>query len=168
MFSKTSHYGIALGIILIASFVLQYTLNVHTDPTNVYSLSMFLVMVLFIILAIVKVSRTDEEFSIRGGLKAGIGVILLGTFLIWIYIIIHASFIEPDFVDKLAVAAETDLQANSDFTDAEIQSKLASLKENFKFTMFVENVFKGLLTGFFVSLVTSLVIKSGILSKPKN
>ena len=168
MFSKTSHFGIALGIVLVSSFILQYTLNVHTDPTNVYSLSMFFVMALFMILAIVKLNRNDKEFSIREGLKTGIGVILLGTLMLWIYIIIHATYIEPDFINKLAAAAENDLRVNSDFSEEEIQLKLTSLKTNFKFHIFIENVFKGLLIGFVISLVTSLVIKSKILSNPKN
>lgn len=168
MFSKTSHFGIALGIVLIASFILQYTLNVHTDPTNGYSLSMFLVMALSMILAIIKLNQNSKEFSIREGLKTGIGVILLGTLMLWIYIIIHTTYIEPDFIDKLAIAAESDLKVNSDFSDEQIQQKLTTLKTNFKFQIFIENVFKGLLIGFVISLVTSLVIKSKILSNPKN
>ena len=168
MFSKTAHFGIALGIILIVSFILQYTLNVHTDPQNVYSLAMFPIMAIFIILAIVKVSRNGEPFSIREGLKTGIGVILLGSLMLWIYIIIHASYIETDFVDKLAVVAEQDLRKNSDFTDEKIKESITFLKDNFKFAIFIENVFKSLLSGFFFSLLTSLAIKSKIFTNPNN
>lgn len=168
MFSKTSHFGIALGIVLIASFVLQYILNVHTDPKNIYSLAMFPVMALFMIIAIVKISRSSEDFTIREGLKTGIGVILLGSIMLWLYMIVHATYIEPDFVDKLAVVAEADLKANSDFSDEKIQESIKFLKTNFKFSIFIENVFKSLLSGFFFSLIASLVIKSKILSNPKN
>ena len=168
MFSKISHFGIALGCILIASFILQYKLNVHTDPQNVYSLAMFPVMAIFMILAIIRVSRNGEPFSIREGLKTGIGVILLGSLMLWIYIIIHASYVEPDFVDKLAVVAENDLRKNSDFTDEKIQESIAFLKDNFKFAIFIENVFKSLLSGFFFSLLASLAIKSKIFANPKN
>ncbi|MGH1384171.1 DUF4199 domain-containing protein [Kordia sp.] len=168
MFSKTSHFGIALGIVLIASFVLQYKLNVHTDPKNIYSLSMFPVMAVFMIVAIIKVSRNGEPFSIREGLKTGIGVILLGSLMLWIYMIVHASYIETDFVDKLALVAEEDLKKTSDFSDEKIQESIKFLKSNYKFSIFIENVFKSLLSGFFFSLLASLAIKSKIFTNPKN
>ncbi|MFK7748265.1 MAG: DUF4199 domain-containing protein [Kordia sp.] len=168
MFSKTSHFGIALGFVLITSFVLQYKLNVHTDPKNVYSLAMFPVMAVFMIVAIIKVSRKEEPFSIREGLKTGIGVILLGSLMLWIYMIVHASYIETDFVDKLAVVAKNDLKENSDFTDEKIQESIKFLKSNYKFSIFIENVFKSLLSGFFFSLLASLAIKSKIFTNPKN
>ncbi|MEM6717855.1 MAG: DUF4199 domain-containing protein [Bacteroidota bacterium] len=168
MFSKTSHFGIALGVILILSFMLQYKLNVHTNPENIYSLIMFPIMGLFMILAIINTSRTVDPFSIREGLKTGIGVILLGSLMLWIYIILHASYIEPDFVDQLAMVAEEDLRKNSDFTEEKIQESIKFLKDNFKFAIFIENVFKSLLSGFFFSLLASLAIKSKIFANPKN
>jgi glucan phosphoethanolaminetransferase (alkaline phosphatase superfamily) len=162
MFSKTSHYGIALGILNILFFLLQYQQNVHTDPLNVYVILMLPISVIFIILAIVKASKDyeGELFSIRKGLQTGIGVILLGGFIIWGYQIFHANFIEPDFIDKLAAAAPENLKLNEQFSPEEIIKKLALFKENYKFNLFSDVVLKSLFTGFFVSLITSLVINA--------
>lgn len=120
------------------------------------------------IVAIIKVSRNGEPFSIREGLKTGIGVILLGSLMLWIYMIVHASYIETDFVDKLALVAEEDLKKTSDFSDEKIQESIKFLKSNYKFSIFIENVFKSLLSGFFFSLLASLAIKSKIFTNPKN
>ncbi len=120
------------------------------------------------IVAIIKVSRNGEPFSIREGLKTGIGVILLGSLMLWIYMIVHASYIETDFVDKLALVAEEDLKKTSDFSDEKIQESIKFLKSNYKFSIFIENVFKSLLSGFFFSLLASLAIKSKITLRIKN
>lgn len=162
MFSKTSHFGIALGILNILFFLLQYQQNIHTDPLNVYVIIMFPISIIFIILAILKASKESKEelFSIRKGLQTGIGVILLGGLIFWVYQIFHANFIEPDFIDKLAAAAPKNLKLNDQFTPEQITEKLASFKENYKFNLFSDIILKSLFTGFFVSLITSLVINA--------
>jgi glucan phosphoethanolaminetransferase (alkaline phosphatase superfamily) len=162
MFSKTSHYGIALGIINIIFFLVQYQQNIHTDPFNIYLIIMMLISIAFIILAILKANKDweGELFSIRKGLQTGIGVILISGIMIWVYLIFHANFIEPDFIDKLAAAAPENLKLNDQFTPEQVTEKLASFKENYKFNLFSDNVLKSLFTGFFVSLITSLVINA--------
>lgn len=162
MFSKTSHFGITLGIILIASFVLQYQQNIHIVANNTYAILMLPVSVAFIIFSIVKVSKgsNEEGFSIRKGLQTGIGVILISGIIFWLYQVIHATFIEPDYIDKFASVAQKDLQLNEQFTPEQVQEKIKLLKENYKFAFFMEAVIKSLFTGFFVSLITSLVIKA--------
>ncbi|WP_430409029.1 DUF4199 domain-containing protein [Kordia sp.] len=168
MFSKTSHFGIALGILNIIFFLAQYQQNIHTKPLNIYVILMMLISVIFIILAIVKASKDHEGelFSIRKGLQTGIGVILLGGLIIWVYQIFHANYIEPDFIDKLAAAAPENLQLDKQFSPEEITEKVALFKENYKFSLFSDVILKSLFTGFFVSLITSLVIKSKIFVKP--
>ena len=91
MFSKTSHFGIALGILNILFFLLQYQQNVHTDSTNIYAILLLPISVAFIVIAIVKASKNyeGELFSIRKGLQTGIGVILLGGIIFWLYQIFH-------------------------------------------------------------------------------
>ena len=162
MFSKTSHFGIALGILNILFFLLQYQQNVHTDSTNIYAILLLPISVAFIVIAIVKASKNyeGELFSIRKGLQTGIGVILLGGIIFWLYQIFHANFIEPDLVDKLAIAAQEDLKLDSQFTAEQVAEKIAFLKENYKFNWFIDIVLKSLFTGFFVSLITSLVINA--------
>ena len=162
MFSKTSHYGIALGILNILFFLVQYQQNIHLEANNIYAILMLPISVIFIVLAILKANKDweGELFSIRKGLQTGIGVILLGGIIFWLYQIFHANFIEPDLIDKLAIAAREDLQLDSQFTPNEVDEKITFLKENYKFQWFSENVLKSLFTGFFVSLITSLVINA--------
>ena len=99
-------------------------------------------------------------FSIRKGLQTGIGVILLGGIIFWLYQIVHANFIEPDYVEKLATVAQKDLQLDAQFSSEEVTEKITFYKENYKFNWFSEIVLKSLFTGFFVSLITSLVINA--------
>ncbi len=168
MFSKTSHFGIAAGLLSIFFFLLQYQQNIHVEANNIYVVIMFIITIVLMVLAIVNVSKKSEEFSIRTGLKTGIGVILLGGIIFWVYQMIHAYFIETDLIDKLALAMVEDLKLNEQFTPEEVTVKIAEYKSRFKFNLFASAVLKSLFTGFFVSLITSLVIKSRIFTNPKN
>ena len=168
MFSKTLHFGIAAGILNILFFLLQYRENVHVEANNIYVLIMFFATIVLMVLAIVNESKKTEVFSIRTGLKTGIGVILLGGIIFWVYQMIHAHYIETDLIDKLADAMVEDLKLNDEFKPEEVTNKIAEYKSRFNFNLFASAVLKSLFTGFFVSLVTSLVIKSGILKNPKN
>ena len=129
---------------------------------TIYAILLLPISVAFIVIAIVKASKNyeGELFSIRKGLQTGIGVILLGGIIFWLYQIFHANFIEPDLVDKLAIAAQEDLKLDSQFTAEQVAEKIAFLKENYKFNWFIDIVLKSLFTGFFVSLITSLVINA--------
>lgn len=120
------------------------------------------VTIIMIVISIIKVSndKNSEVFSIRKGLQTGIGVVLISGIMFWAYQIIHANFIEPDYIEKLAAVAAEDLKLNEQFTPEEVQEKLALYKEHYKSSLFFENVIKSLFTGFFVSLITSLVIKA--------
>lgn len=162
MFSKTSHFGIALGILNILFFLLQYQQNIHTDSKNIFAILMLPISVIFIVVAILRVNKDyeGELFSIRKGLQTGIGVILLGGIIFWLYQIVHANFIEPDYVEKLATVAQKDLQLDAQFSSEEVTEKITFYKENYKFNWFSEIVLKSLFTGFFVSLITSLVINA--------
>lgn len=167
MFSKTSHFAITAGILNIVFFLLQYRENIHIKANNIYVVFMFVATVVLMVLAIVNVSKKPEPFSIRTGLKTGIGVILLGGIMFWVYQMIHAYFIETDLIDKLAAAMVEDLGLRKDFSEEEVLVKIGEYKSRFKFNLFSSAVLKSLFTGFFVSLITSLVIKSGILTNPK-
>ncbi|QHI38896.1 hypothetical protein IMCC3317_42960 [Kordia antarctica] len=162
MFSKTSHFGIALGILNILFFILQYQQNIHTDSKNIYAILMLPITVVFIILAILKANKDweGELFSIRKGLQTGIGVILVGGLILWVYQIIHANFIEPEFINRLAAVAQEDLKLDEQFTPDQVAEKIAFFKANYKFSLFIDIVLKSLFTGFFVSLITSLVINA--------
>ncbi|WP_046759055.1 DUF4199 domain-containing protein [Kordia jejudonensis] len=160
MFSKTSHFGIAAGLLNIFFFLLQYNQNIHIEANNIYVVIMFIVTIVLMILAIVNVSKKSEEFSIREGLKTGIGVILLGGIIFWVYQMIHAYFIETDLIDKLALAMVDDLKLNEQFSPEQVTQKITEYKSRFKFNLFSSAVLKSLFTGFFVSLITSLVIKA--------
>jgi len=168
MFTKTAHFGIAAGILNILFFLLQYRQNIHVEANNMYVLIMFFITLALMIIAIVNESKKTEVFSIRTGLQTGIGVILLGGIIFWAYQMIHAHYIETDLIDKLSVAMVEDLKLNEDFTPEEVTQKIADYKSRFNFNLFVSAVVKSLFTGFFVSLITSLVIKSGILKTPNS
>lgn len=168
MFSKTSHFGIALGLLNIFFFLLQYQQNIHIKANNIYVVIMFVTTLVFMTLAIINVSKKEEEFSIRKGLQTGIGVILFGGIMFWLYQMIHAYFIETDLIDKLALAMVDDLKLNEQFSKEEVIVKIAEYKSRFKFNLFASAVLKSLFTGFFVSLIVSLVIKSKIFTNPKN
>ncbi|MEM6685947.1 MAG: DUF4199 domain-containing protein, partial [Bacteroidota bacterium] len=163
MFSKTAHFGIAAGVLNILFFLLQYRQNIHVEANNIYVLIMFFITLGLMILAIVNESKKTEVFSVRTGLKTGIGVILLGGIIFWIYQMIHAHYIETDLIDKLADAMVVDLKLNEDLKPEQVAGKRADFIARFNFNLFASAVVKSLFTGFFVSLITSLVIKSGIL-----
>jgi preprotein translocase subunit YajC len=162
MFSKTSHFGIALGILNILSFMLQYQRDIHTNSQNTFAIVMVPITAIFIVLAIVKASKDTqgELFSIRKGLQTGIGVILIGGIMFWLYQIIHANFFEAEYVNRLAEVAREDLQLDSQFNPKEVAEKIEFFKSNYKFSLFIDIVLKSLFTGFFVSLITSLVINA--------
>lgn len=168
MFSKTAHFGIAAGILNILFFLLQYRQNIHVEANNIYVLIMFFVTLVLMILAIYNESKKTEVFSIRTGLKTGIGVILLGGIMFWIYQMIHVHYIETDLIEKLADAMVVDLRLDEEFTAEQIKGKRADFIARFNFNLFSSAVVKSLFTGFFVSLIASLVIKSGILKNPNN
>jgi hypothetical protein len=162
MFSKTSHFGIALGILNILSFMLQYQRDIHTNSQNIFAVVMLPITAIFIVMAIVKASKDTkgELFSIRKGLQTGIGVILIGGIMFWLYQIIHVNFFEAEYVNKLAEVAREDLQLDSQFTEKEVVEKIEFFKSNYKFSLFIDIVLKSLFTGFFVSLITALVINA--------
>ncbi len=121
-------YGFLLGLISILLLVILYFQNMHLEQNQAVGIA----SVLFILIAIILGIRTFSKsfpISFVEGLKIGIGITVISALMVTIYNHIFSTYIEPDFMDQLAVVQEKAMIASGKLTTADIKLRLDKLQE---------------------------------------
>ena len=159
------NYGLILGIISVIFGVVMYVTNVYLDPSIIYTIIGFLILVTIISLAI-KAFKTENGgfLSLSEALKVGIGVAVIGGIIAAIWSFVLMNYIEPDYMNQMMeVQREQMIEMQPDMTEAQLDSaaEMAS-----KFSSPLISVATSLIGSLFFGLVISLI--AGLIMKNKN
>jgi len=164
MFKKTITYSLGLGIIISGLFIIQYLQNIHTENNFTYGLISLAFIILFIFIGIK--NNATENFQLKDGLKTGIAIAVISGLIYWVYQFIHASFIEPDFANKILEIKASEHLSNFPKTSPDDITKMKQdFLENFHFNNFVGVMIPSLFTGFVTAMISSAILKYSIYKK---
>jgi len=164
MFKKTITYSLGLGIVISGLFIIQYLQNIHTENNLSYGVISLLFIITFIFLGIK--NNASKGFQIKDGLKTGIAIAVISGIIYWIYQFMHATFVEPDFANKILEIKSTEyLKSFPKTTAEELATMRKDFLEGFHFNNFVGILVPSLFTGFVTAMVSSAILKYQIQKK---
>jgi preprotein translocase subunit YajC len=157
------NYGILLGIVSVLFGVFMYVTNVYLDPSIIYSIISFLILIVLITLAI-KAFKTENNgfLSLSEALKVGIGAAVIGGIIAAVWSFALTTYIEPDYTNQvMEVQREKLIETQPEMTETQIEaaigmgSKLSSPPIAFAISL-IGNLFFGLI----ISLIVGLIMKN--------
>ncbi len=159
------NYGLLLGIVSVTFGVIMYVTNVYLEPSMVYTIIGFLILITIITLAI-KAFKTESGgyLSLSEALKVGIGVAVIGGIIAAIWSFVLMNYIEPDYMNQMMeVQREKMIEMQPNMTEAQINNatEMAS-----KFSSPLISIAISLIGSLFFGLVISLIV--GLIMKNKN
>jgi preprotein translocase subunit YajC len=157
------NYGILLGIVSVIYGVFMYVTNVYLDPSIIYGIISFLILIVLITLAI-KAFKTENNgfLSLSEALKVGIGAAVIGGIIAAVWSFALTTYIEPDYTNQvMEVQREKLIETQPEMTETQIEaaigmgSKLSSPPIAFAISL-IGNLFFGLI----ISLIVGLIMKN--------
>lgn len=156
------NYGVLLGILSVLMGVIAYVTNAHLQPSMIYNIIGFLILVVVIILG-VKAYKSENAgyLSIGESLKIGVGIALIGGIFSALWMLILMNFLEPEYISQMAdLQREAMMEQNPNMTDQQLDTAMEMAA---KFSspwismaiIIVVNMFFGLI----ISLIAGLVMK---------
>ncbi len=156
------NYGVLLGILSVLMGVVTYVTNAHLQPSMIYNIIGFLILIVVIILGIKAFKFENAGYLTLGeSLKVGVGIALIGGLFSALWMLILMNFLEPDYMAQMAdIQRETISEQNPNLTDQQLDSAMEMAA---KFSspwismaiVIVGNMFLGLI----ISLIAGLVMK---------
>ena len=155
------NYGLYLGLLTVASLVILYVLNIESHW--IASLLSTIITIAIYYYGISSYKKLNSNIlSIREGLKAGMGMSLIGGLISAIYAAIHYSIIMPEFLTGKREEAITEMmEQNPNMAGESLETAMKILdittSEFFIATMMLLG---SLFFGFIVSLIISAILKN--------
>lgn len=156
------NYGVLLGILAVILGVVMYVTNAYLNPSFIYSVIGFLLLVVVITYGIKAYKQENGGFlNLSEALKVGIGIAVIGGLIsaIWSYVLM--TYIEPDFMAQtMEVTQNKMMETNPNMSEDQIEAAMemgASFSSPWIIMAFslIGNLFFGLL----ISLIAGLVMK---------
>lgn len=156
------NYGVLLGILAVILGVIMYVTNAYLNPSFIYSVIGFLILIVVITLGIKAFKQENGGFlSLSEALKVGIGIAVIGGLISALWSFVLMTFIEPDFMAQtMEVTRNKMLETNPNMTEAQIDSAMemgASFSSPWIIMAF--SLIGNLFFGFIISLIAGLVMK---------
>lgn len=157
------NYGLLLGILSVILGVIMYVTNAYLDPSFIYTILGFLILVVVISLGIKAFKNENSNYlSLGEALKVGIGIAVIGGIISAIWTFLLMNYIEPDFMAQMSdVSREKMLEMNPNMTQEQIDT---AMEFNAKFTsswmMMAFSLVGNLFFGLIISLVAGLIMKN--------
>ena len=159
------NYGLMLGLISVLLGVVMYVTNAYLNPSFVYSLIGFAILVVFITLGINAYKKENANYlSIKEALKIGVGISLIGGLISMIWMLLLMFVIEPEFMSQLADVQRE--QIDSQYPNMTDEQKQNALEMSAKFSSPWIMAAFSLIGNLFFGLLISLVV--GLIKKNKN
>ena len=156
------NYGVLLGILSILMGVIAYATNAHLQPSMLYNIIGFLILVVVIILGLKAFKSENAGYlSLGESLKVGVGIALIGGIFSALWMLILMNFLEPDYMTQMAdIQRDTITEQSPNLTDEQVD---AAMEMAAKFSspwismaiIIVVNMFFVLI----ISLIAGLVMK---------
>lgn len=153
-----TNWGGILGLALIAVSLLLYLLNL-TEASWAQWLSYMVIAALIYMGTSAKRSIQGGVLTYGQGLGTGVGIAFFGSILVAFYTFIFFKFVDPDMLQELILRTENQMYDNG-MPEAQVETAM-SMTEKFMQPgpMAAMVVFSYTLVGFFISLVTSAILK---------
>lgn len=157
------NYGLMLGLISVLLGVVMYVTNAYLNPSFIYSLVGFVILIVFIFLGINAYKKENAGYlSIKEALKIGVGISLIGGLIGMVWMLLLMFVVEPEFMNQLAdVQREQIDEQYPNMTDAQKQNALEmSAKFSSPWIMAAFSLVGNLFFGLLISLVVGLIKKN--------
>ncbi|MBW1295745.1 DUF4199 domain-containing protein [Aquimarina litoralis] len=155
-------YGFLLGLSIIIYSLVNYSTGNYTTKSVFHYSILFLITLFSIVIGLISFKRKNNYFiSLSEALKIGIGITVLGGFMVTFWEIIVLKVIDPEIITQfedrqIKKIAET----SKDFSQENIERKIAIIQ---KFTspwiMIIKGLVEDIIVGFFLSFITGLIIR---------
>ena len=157
------NYGFLLGILTVIMGVVMYVTDAYLNPSIIYSVIGFLLLVVVISMGIKAYKTANNNFlSVGEALKVGIGISVIGGIIgaIWMFLLIN--YIEPEFMAQMAdTQREAVTEMNPNMTEEQLDSVMEmNAKFSSPWIMIAISLVGNLFFGLIISLVAGLVMKN--------
>ncbi len=123
------NYGLYYGLLSIIISLVMYALGKHLDQGIGNMVLGFVVMIVFIVLAIKKFKFDSGGFLSWGqAIKIGVGTVVVGVIIVIIYQQIFVNFIEPDFIEQVNAKTQQTL-LDRGLTEEQIEAQMEISKK---------------------------------------
>jgi preprotein translocase subunit YajC len=157
------NYGILLGIVSVIYGVFMYVTNVYLDPSIIYGIISFLILIVLITLAI-KAFKTENNgfLSLSEALKVGIGAAVIGGIIAAVWSFALTTYIEPDYTNQIMeVQREKMIETQPEMTETQIDTAIGmSSKLSSPPIAFAISLIGSLFFGLVISLIVGLIMKN--------
>lgn len=157
------NYGILLGILSVIMGVIMYITNAYLNPSFIYSIIGFLLLIVVITLSIKAYkSENGNYLSLGEALKVGIGVAVIGGIITALWSFVLMNYIEPDYMAQMMdVSRDKMTEMNPNMTDAQLET---AMEFNSKFSspwiVMAFSLIGNLFFGLIISLIAGLIMKN--------
>lgn len=156
-------YGTLLGVLSVVLGVIMYVTNAYLDPSIIYSIIAFLVILAILVLGISGYKRDNAGYlSLTEAFKVGLGISMIAGIIGALWQLILMTFLEPDFmVQMLEMQREQILERFPQMSESQIDE---AMEMNKKFSspwiMMAMAIVGNLFFGFLIALVAGLIMKN--------
>jgi len=157
------NYGLMLGLVSVLLGVVMYVTNAYLNPSFIYTLVGFVILIVFITLGINAFKKENGGYlSIKEALKIGVGISLIAGIIGVVWMLLLMFVIEPDYINQMADVQRDQIDKQyPNMTDAQKQNALEmSSKFNSPWILAAFSLIGNLFFGLIISLVVGLIKKN--------
>ncbi|MBL4724992.1 MAG: DUF4199 domain-containing protein [Lutibacter sp.] len=153
--------GMTLGIILVIISVANFALGDIYKPHWVIQVVSILIMIAFIVLGIKKLKESNNNLlSLGQALKTSVGISLIASIIILIYMILFANFIEPNYIENLIEVNRANMIENSPNVSDDMLDIQANGTRDYFYPFLIGGVvIWNIFLGFIFGLIAGLIMK---------
>lgn len=155
------NYGVLLGITSVLLGVVMYVTNAYLDPSWIYSVVGFLILIVIISYGIKAYKTASQGYlTLSDALKIGIGIALIGGIIGAIWTFLFITVIEPNYTQQMLEAQREKLLENPDITEQIVDQSMAiAEKLSSPYIQIAFSIIGSLFFGFIISLFAGLIMK---------
>ena len=153
-------FGLIKGIIACLFFVAIS--EKWIDKSILTTITSSVLAIVTIVLPILKIKTEQEnQITLQQGIKMGLAVAAIGAVLYGIYMYIHITTIDPDYVDTIKKVSEKAVYDQPNLSDEEKEAQLAiSHKMTSPGLIATFSTLASLFFGFVITMITSAIVKN--------
>lgn len=153
-------FGLIKGIIACLFFVAIS--EKWVDKGILTTITSSILAIVTIVLPILKIkSEQDNQLTLQQGIKMGLAVAAIGAVLYGIYMYVHITTIDPDYVDTIKKVSEETINGQPNLSNEEKEAQLAmSHKMTSPGLIATFSTLASLFFGFIITMITSAVVKN--------
>tara|TARA_A200000113_G_scaffold122902_1_gene110486 strand:+ start:3079 stop:3603 length:525 start_codon:yes stop_codon:yes gene_type:complete len=155
-------FGVLLGAINIIYGLMLFSLEMHIQKNTTSNVIGYVIFISLIIWGIVDYRNKNRgSLKLSDALKTGLGISLISSIVLAIYLVIFIKFIDPDFIEEtLKISRQTILQEQPEISEENVNQMIEMQKKfvgPFMISSFM--IIFNLFFGFIISLIGGLLLK---------